>query len=178
MLLENRCIQSYPYFEITLLPKFWTSTCQDFHQIASFTYTHTWMCSLDLPYLCPPLEIWLLIIFLISFNNAFRQSFFDLCWKSGDFYKILGSGIKSDTSETDSPKYSNELFNYFITTLKILCKIFPILFAESYTPLHSLCAFLIWSRMFNIAYLALIFGFTCFTYQMSSGEFILIYLSS
>ena len=55
---------------------------------------------------------------------------------------------------------------------------FPILLAESSAPLHSLCAFLIWLRIFNLAYLALIFRFTCFPYKIPSGEFIFIYLSS
>ena len=100
-------------------------------------------------------------------KGCFQPSLFDFYWKSGDFYKILGSVMKWDTSEIDYPKYGNELFNYFTRTLNNLFKNFPIPFAESYAPLKSLCAFLIWSHIFNLVYLPLIFRFTCFTYQMS-----------
>ena len=121
----------------------------------------------------------LIVYYIFNFlKGCFRPILFDLCWKYGDFCKIMGSDMKWDTAETDHPKDGNELFNYFTTTLNTSCKMFPILFSDRYTSLQSLCDFLIWSRMFNIAYLALIFGFTCFTYQMSSGEFILIDLSS
>ena len=44
-------------------------------------------------------------------QGCFKPSFFELFWKFDDFCKILGSSMKRDTSETDYPKYGNELFN-------------------------------------------------------------------
>ena len=42
--------------------------------------------------------------------------------------KFLVSDMKCDTSEPDSPKVDNELFNCFKVKLKTFCKPFPILF--------------------------------------------------
>ena len=72
--------------------------------------------------------------------------------------QFLGSRIKWDTSDPDSPKAGNEFFNYFKTTLKTLCKPLPILFADISAPLHPICAFLIWSHILNMKSLALIFS--------------------
>ena len=63
----------------------------------------------------------------------------------------------------------------FTATLKTLCKCFPVIFSESSTPFHSLCSCLIRSRIFNLAYIALIFGCTWFPFQMSSRAFVLLY---
>ena len=58
--------------------------------------------------------------------------------------------MKWDTSELNSLKEGNELFNDFTTTLNKLCKPLNILFADSSATLHSLCAFLIWSHIINL----------------------------
>ena len=54
----------------------------------------------------------------------------------------------------------------------------PILLTESYATFHSLCAFLIWSHIFNLEHITLIFGCRCFLYQMPSRAFVLIHFSS
>ena len=132
------------------------------------------MGSLYLPNLLPSV-IDLIVDYIFNLLKCcFQPSLFGLFCKYGGLCKILGSVMKWDTSETYYPKDGNELFNYFTTTLKTSCKIFPILFAGSYSPLKSLCAFLIFPSISNLASLVLIFVFTCFPYQMSSGEFILI----
>ena len=51
----------------------------------------------------------LVVDYIFNFLQGFFQlSLFDLCCKSGDFCKILCSGMKWDTSETDYLKYGNE----------------------------------------------------------------------
>ena len=88
-------------------------------------------------------KVLLLSRFLIFFKVAFSQYFFTPAGNMVTSAKLLGSGTKWDTYETDSPKLDNTLFGYFTTTLKTLCKPFPILFTGSYAPFHSLCACLI-----------------------------------
>ena len=81
-----------------------------------------------------------LLIFLIYFKVAFNQAFLKYAGNLGTYAKLLGSGLKCDTSETDSPKVVNELFDSFATSLKDLYKSFPVLFSESSDTFHSLCA--------------------------------------
>ena len=70
-------------------------------------------------------KILLLIIFLICFKAAFNQA----CLASAGYLttseKFIGSGAKCDTSDPDSTKVGNELFNSFTTLLKTLCKNYP-----------------------------------------------------
>ena len=94
------------------------------------------------------------------------------------YEKSLGYGMKCDTSEPDSPYICNVLFSSFTTVLNNLCKPLPILFAESSDPFHPLFVCLIQSRIFNLSSLVLSSGCIWFPYQMSSIEFVLIYLSS
>ena len=68
---------------------------------------------------------------------------------------FLGFGMKYDTSEPNYPKVGNELFNSFTTALNNLFKPLTILFTDSLAPFHSICACLIQSLIFNLAYLAL-----------------------
>ena len=82
------------------------------------------------------LKVWLLIKFWINFKVAFNQVFFTSSGNMLTSAKFLGSEMKCDTSDPDSPKVGNELFNLFTTALNILSKTFPILFAESSSPLH------------------------------------------
>ena len=68
-----------------------------------------------------------------------------------NYTRLLGSGLKWNTSETEYPKVDNELFNSFTTALNTLCKTFHILLADSYAPFHSFYDCLIRSRIFNLA---------------------------
>ena len=88
--------------------------------------------------------------------------------------EFLDSGIKCDTYEPDPPIEFNYLFNSFITALKQLCGPFPIFIVEMSANFHSFCAFLIWSRIFNLEYLTLIFGCMWYQYFMSSRVIIII----
>ena len=82
------------------------------------------------------IKVWLLIIFLIYFKIYFSQSLLTSFGNLATSAKFLGSGMKWDTSEPDSPKVVNELFNYFTKTLKIFCKPLTIIFSESSNPFH------------------------------------------
>ena len=65
-------------------------------------------------------KVWFLIRFLISFRFAFSQGFF--IW-SDNFVtsaKFVGSGMKWETSEPDSPKGVNSCENIFYNSLKYL----------------------------------------------------------
>ena len=66
--------------------------------------------------------------------------------------------MKCDTSDPNSTKLGNKLFNLFITTLLNLCNCFSILFNESYANFRLLCACLIRSRIFNPELLAIMSG--------------------
>ena len=48
-----------------------------------------------------------MIYFEVSFNQAFLTSAGNMATSE----KLFGSGMKCDTSEPDSPKVGNELFN-------------------------------------------------------------------
>ena len=123
-------------------------------------------------------KVRLLIRFSIAFNVDCSEVFLTSIISLVTSAKFLGSGMKRDTSDTDSPKDGNEFFNYFTKTLNNLCKTFSIIFAESSTPFRSLCDFLIWSRILNLVFLALIFRCTCFLSLMYSIVFIIIDPSS
>ena len=123
-------------------------------------------------------KLLLSIKFVISFKVSFNQDFLTYAGNLVTSENFLGYGMKCDIYEPDSTKLGNALFNSFETALNILCKTFPILFSESYNPLHSLCACLVWSRIFSLVYLALTFGCTWFPSQMYSRAFLLIYPSS
>ena len=61
--------------------------------------------------------------------------------------KFLGSGMKWETSEPDSPKGVNSWEVYFTTVLNTLCKIFPMLRVAFNAPFHSDFLCLIISRI-------------------------------
>ena len=88
------------------------------------------------------------------------------------YAKFLGSGTKCDTSDPDSLKLGNKWFNLFTTTLKNLCKTFPILFDENYDTFHSFCVCLIKSHILNLESLVLISECIWLPYQISLGEFV------
>ena len=56
-------------------------------------------------------KVWFLIRFLIYFKFALNQAFLKFSGNLVTSLKLLGSGMKCDTSETDSTKADNELFN-------------------------------------------------------------------
>ena len=66
--------------------------------------------------------------------------------------------MKCDTYDPYSPKVGNALFSLFTTALNTFFKRLPILFADSYAPFHLCFVCLIWSHIFNLSSLALIFG--------------------
>ena len=115
-----------------------------------------------------------MINILISFKVSFNQSFLIYSGNLVASEKFLGSGMKCDTSKPNYPKVVNVFFTYFTTSLKTLCKPLPILFAESYSHFRSLCFCIIRSRIFNLAYPALMSGCTYFPSQISSRSFVLI----
>ena len=137
MMLDPRCIRSFTYYVSLLWLQLLTLTYQDFHQIGYFTCIHPYIVSLDISHLgCTfeRYEYWLnsLIYFKVAFNQSFLIS-------AGNFViyaKILGFGMKCDTSESDSTELGNEFFSSFTTDLTNLCKLFPILFDEGSTPFH------------------------------------------
>ena len=61
--------------------------------------------------------------------------------------KFLGSGMKWETSEPDSPKGVNYCEMYFTTVLNTLCKPFPVLCVAFNTPFRSDCICLIRPRI-------------------------------
>ena len=56
MLLNYRCLQSFTYSVSLLWLQFSTLNCQYFQKIGYLTCRHTFMVSLDIPYLVNPLE--------------------------------------------------------------------------------------------------------------------------
>ena len=61
--------------------------------------------------------------------------------------KFLGSGMKWETSEPDSPKGVNYREISFTTVLNTLCKPFTMLHVAFNAPFHSDCICLIQSRI-------------------------------
>ena len=74
------------------------------------------------------IKVLLLVMFLISFKVSFNTEFSTSAGNLVTSTKFLGSGMKCDNSEHDSPKVGNELFNYSKATLKTLCKPLPMSF--------------------------------------------------
>ena len=124
------------------------------------------------------IKVWLLIKNLIYFKGAFNQAFLASAVNLASSAKFLGSGLKCDTYEPDSPKVGNELFNSFTAALKYLCKPLTILFAESFDTFHSPCVCQIRSRILNLASLVLMSGCKYFPSRMYSRAFVLIDPSS
>ena len=56
-------------------------------------------------------KVWLLIKIPISFKVVFDQAFLTSSGDLVDSETFLGSGMKCDTYDPDSPKVGNELFN-------------------------------------------------------------------
>ena len=65
--------------------------------------------------------------FLSLWEFAFSQGFFILSDNFVTSEKFLGSGMKWENSEPDSPKGVNSCEIYVITVLNTLCKPFPML---------------------------------------------------
>ena len=81
-------------------------------------------------------KVLLLIILFISLRFAFSQGFLIF---SDNFFtsaKFLGSGMKWDTSEPDSPKVANSCKISFTIVLNTLCKTFPMLRVSCNAPFH------------------------------------------
>ena len=63
-----------------------------------------------------------LLIFLIYFKVAFNQAFLKYAGNIVTYAKLLGSGIKCDTSDPDSPKVGNAIVSSLTIYLRNLCK--------------------------------------------------------
>ena len=105
----------------------------------------------------------------VSFNQAFLKYSGNLVTSS----KLLGSGMKCDTCESDYTKLGYAFFSSFEISLNTLCKPLPVLFSKRSYPFHSFFG-IIRSRILNIAYLALVSGCIWLPSQMSSRAFVLI----
>ena len=117
-------------------------------------------------------------LILISLKVAFNRAFLTPAGNIVTSEKLLVSGMKCDTSEPDYTKVGNAFFSSFTKALNNLCKPFPILFTDIYALFRSFYVCLIWSRIFNIEYLALISGCISLLSRMSSRLFVLMYPSS
>ena len=71
-----------------------------------------------------------MIKILIYFKVAFNQEFLTSAGNLVTSTKLLGFGMKCDTSEPDFTKIGNVLFNSFTAVLKNLCKPFTVLFSD------------------------------------------------
>ena len=123
-------------------------------------------------------KVWLLIRFFIYLRFAFSQGFLMF---SDDFVtsaKFLGSGLKWETSEPDSPEAVNYCKISFTIILNTLCKPFPMLHVAFNAPFHSDCLCLILSRILRRASLLLTFGWVWFLSRMPCNVSVLIRLSS
>ena len=92
-------------------------------------------------------KVWLLIIFFIYLRVAFRQGFFMFSDNFVTSAKFLGSGMKWETSEPDSPKGVNSCGISLTAVENSLCKPFPVLRVAFNSPFHSGCLCLIRSRI-------------------------------
>ena len=91
-------------------------------------------------------KVWLLIIFFIPLRVAFNQGFLIFSNSFVTSVKFLGSGMKWETSEPDSPKAVNSCEMSFTNILNTFCKPFPVLRVAFNAPFHSDCLCLIISR--------------------------------
>ena len=100
----------------------------------------------------------LLIKLSIYFRVTFRQGFF---MSSDNFVtseKFLGSGMKWETSEPDSPKGGNSCKISFTTVLNTLCKPLPMFHGAFKAPFHYDCLCLKQSHILKWSSLQLTFG--------------------
>ena len=133
MLLKSRCLWSSTYFASPLLPQLLNLIVNTFIRFYFCpVHIHEWGHWRSFP--------WVLHYKGPIFDQVFHllQGFFKPILLTStvnlvNFEKLLGSGIKWNTSDTDSSKAYNEFFNYFTTKLKTLCKTLPIIFDESST---------------------------------------------
>ena len=96
------------------------------------------------------IKVLLLILFFISFKVAFNQYFLTYAGNLVTSKKIVGSGMKCDTSEPNYTKVGNTFLNSYTKSLNTFCKPLLILFAESSTPFRSLYVCLPRSRILNL----------------------------
>ena len=104
------------------------------------------------------MNVWLLVIFFISFIFVFNQGFLIFSENFVTSAKFLGYGMKWETSEPDSPKLVNSCKISLTIVLNTLCKPFPILCVALNAPFHSDFFCLIRSRILRRASLLSMFG--------------------
>ena len=83
------------------------------------------------------MKVWLLMRFFISLRVSFNQGFLIFSDNFVTSAKFLGSVMKWETSEPDSPKLVNSYEISFTIILNTLCKPFPILCVALNAPFHS-----------------------------------------
>ena len=121
---------------------------QDFHQIYLFSfYTSMHGVTGSPSFWYSIRKVWLLIRFFISLRVAFGQGLFMFSDNLVTSEKFLGSGMKWETSEPDSPKVLNSCEIYFTTVLNTLFKPFPVFLVAFNAPLHYKYLCLIRSRI-------------------------------
>ena len=98
------------------------------------------------------MKVWLLMIFFISLRFAFSQGFLIFYDNFVTSAKFLGSGMKWETFEPDSPKLVNSCEISFTVVLNTLCRPFPILCVALNAPFHSDFCFLMQSNILKTCF--------------------------
>ena len=93
------------------------------------------------------MKVWLLMRLFIYLRVAFNQGFLIFSDNFVTSANFLGSGMKWETSEPDSPKLVNYCEISDMTVLNTLCKPFPILCVALNAPFHLDLFCLIRSRI-------------------------------
>ena len=104
------------------------------------------------------MKFWLLMRFFISLRVAFSQGFLIFSDNFVTSEKFLGSGMKWETYEPDSPKLVNICEKSFTIVLNTLCKPFPMLHIALDVPFHSHLFCLMRSCILSRASLLSMFG--------------------
>ena len=92
-------------------------------------------------------KVWLLIRFFVSFRFSFSQGFFMFPDNFVTSANFLGSGMKWETSEPDSPKGVNSCEIFYTNVWNTLCQPFPLLRIAFNALFYSDCLCIIQSRI-------------------------------
>ena len=83
MILETRCLKTFPFYASLLWIKSSTLICQDFHQIGYLPFRHPCMLSLDLPSMDHPSErsnCWLYLWYISKLFSTNPFWYFLIIW--------------------------------------------------------------------------------------------------
>ena len=103
-------------------------------------------------------KVWLLIILFIFLRVSFSQGFLIFSDNFFNSAKFLGSGMKWETSEPDSPKLVNSCKISDTIVLNTLFKPFPVLCVAFNSPFHYDFLCLMRSRILRRASLLSMLG--------------------